>query len=96
MSSAVQRSCPAAAVSRWRSGRFPVSATRVSRCARRVGQAGSLVSPGDELVGLVELCDALRPDELLGCHVETVGVALDRLKQLGRWVVELPQHGAGG
>jgi hypothetical protein len=54
------------------------------------------VSPGDELVGLVELCDALRPDELLGCHVETVGVALDRLKQLGRWVVELPQHGAGG
>jgi hypothetical protein len=28
--------------------------------------------------------------------VEAVGVALDRLEQPGRWVVELAQHGAGG
>ena len=51
---------------------------------------------GNVLVGLVELCDDLRPDELLGCDVEAVGVALDRLEKPGRWVVELPQHGAGG
>ena len=36
----------AAAVSRWRSGCCPVSAANASRCARRVGQAGSVVSPG--------------------------------------------------
>ena len=35
-------------------------------------------------------------DELFGCDVETVGVALHRLEEPGRWVVELAQHGAGG
>jgi hypothetical protein len=45
---------------------------------------------------LVELCDGLGSDELFGRHMEAVGVALDRLKEPGRWVVELPEHGAGG
>ena len=52
--------------------------------------------PGDVLVGLVELCDGLGSDELFGCDVEAVGVALDRLEKPGRWVVELAQQGAGG
>ena len=37
MSAAVCSSRPVAAVSRWRSGCSPVSAAKVSRCARRVG-----------------------------------------------------------
>jgi hypothetical protein len=36
---------------------------------------------GDELVNLVELCDGLGSDKLLGRDMETVGVALDRLEQ---------------
>jgi hypothetical protein len=96
ISSAVRRSRPAAVVSRWRSGCFPVSAAKLSRWARRVGQAGSSVSPGNVLTGLVELCDGLGSNELFGCDVEGVGVALDRLEEPGRWVVELAQHGAGG
>ena len=51
---------------------------------------------GDVVVGLVELCDGLGSEELFGCDVEAVGVALDRLEEPGRWVVELAQHGAGG
>ena len=51
---------------------------------------------GDVLIGLVELCDGLGSDKLFGCDVEAVGVALDRLEEPGRWVVELAQHGAGG
>ena len=50
---------------------------------------------GDVLVGLVELCDGLGSDELFGCDVEAVGVALDRLEKPGRWVVQLAQQGAG-
>jgi hypothetical protein len=34
-----------AAICRWRSGCSPVSTANASRCARRVGQAGSSVSP---------------------------------------------------
>jgi hypothetical protein len=45
---------------------------------------------------LVELCDGLGSEELFGCDVEGVGVALDRLEKPGRWVVELAQQGAGG
>jgi hypothetical protein len=44
---------------------------------------------GDVLVGSVELCNGLGSDELFGCDVEAVGVALDRLEEPGRWVVEL-------
>ena len=51
---------------------------------------------GDVLVGLVQLCDGLWSNELLGRDVETVGVALHRLEQPGRWVVELAQHAASG
>jgi hypothetical protein len=52
--------------------------------------------PGEVLVGLVELCDGLGSEKLFGCHVEAVGVALDRLEQPGPWVVELAQQCAGG
>jgi hypothetical protein len=44
---------------------------------------------GEVLVGLVKLRDGLGSDELFGCDVEAVAVALDRLEQPGRWVVEL-------
>src|SRR5215216_7906973 len=51
---------------------------------------------GEVLVGLVELCDSLGSEELFGCEVEAVGVALDGLEEPGRWIVEVAQHGAGG
>jgi hypothetical protein len=51
---------------------------------------------GNVLVGLVELGHGLGSDELFGCDVEAVGVALDRLEKPGRWIVELAQHSAGG
>jgi hypothetical protein len=60
------------------------------RPSRFVGESG------DVLVGMVELRHGLGSEELLGCDVEAVGVALDRLEQPGRWVVEVAQHGAGG
>ena len=50
---------------------------------------------GDVLVDSVELCDAFGSDVLFGCDVEAVGVALNRLEQPGRWVVELAQQTAG-
>jgi hypothetical protein len=46
ISPAVRRSRSAATVCRWRSGCSPVSAAKLRRCARKVGQAGSVVSPG--------------------------------------------------
>jgi hypothetical protein len=39
---------------------------------------------GDVPVGLVELCHGLGSEELFGCDVEAVGVALDRLEEPGR------------
>ena len=52
---------------------------------------------GDDLVGLaIEHVNDLRSEELFGCDMEAVGVALDRLEQPGRWVVEFAQQGAGG
>jgi hypothetical protein len=54
-----------------------------------------VVSPGEVLVGLVELGDGFGSDKLFGCDVEAVGVALDRLEKPGRWVAELAQQGAG-
>ena len=44
---------------------------------------------------MIELCDGLGTDELFGCDVEAVGVALDRLEKPARCIVELAQHGAG-
>jgi hypothetical protein len=74
----------------------------LSGFGRQVEQVGSQGWPGrfggesgEVLVGLVELCDGLGSDKLFGCDVEAVGVALDRLEEPGRWVVELAQHGAG-
>jgi hypothetical protein len=60
------------------------------------GPGGFSGEPEDVLVGLVELCDGLGSEKLFDCHVEAVGVALDRLEVPGRWIVELAQHGAGG
>ena len=63
-----------------------------SRQSEHVGSKGwptQLVGEsGNVDVGLVELCHGLAADELFGCHVEAVGVALDRLEKPGRWVVE--------
>ena len=45
------------------------------------GRPGGFVGePGDVPVGLVELCDGLGSEELFGCDVEAVGVALDGWK----------------
>jgi hypothetical protein len=52
-----------------------------SRPSRFSGESGEVV------VGLVELCDRLGPEELFGCDVGAVGVALHRLEEPGRWVV---------
>jgi hypothetical protein len=50
-----------------------------------------------DLVGsAVEHLHGLGSDDLFGCDVEAVAVALDRLEKPGRWVVELAQQGAGG
>jgi hypothetical protein len=45
---------------------------------------------------LVELGDGLGSDELLGCDVEAIGVALHSVEEAGGWVLELAQHAAGG
>ena len=59
--------------------------------------AGGLVGEsGEVLVGLIELCNGLWSDELFGCDVEAVGVALDCLEQPCLWVVEFSHQGAGG
>ena len=65
-------------------------------CAQ--GRPGGLVGEvGDDLAGLgVERLNDLWSMELLGCDVEAVDVALDRLEKPGRWIAELPQHSAGG
>ena len=51
---------------------------------------------GEVRVGLVGFCDGLGSEGLFGCDVEAVGVALDRLEEPGRWVVELAQQGGAG
>jgi len=67
----------------------------LTRLRRQVEEVGSQGRPGgfsgeseDVVVDLVELCDGLRAEELFGCDVEAVGVALDRLEEPGRWIVE--------
>jgi hypothetical protein len=60
------------------------------------GPGGISGESGNVLVGLVELCDGLGSEELFGCDVEAIGVALDRLEKPGRWVIELAQHRTGG
>jgi hypothetical protein len=72
----------------------------LGRDGEQVGSKGwpsRLVGESREvLVGLVELCHGLGSEELFGCDVEAVGVALDRLEQPCCWVVELPKHAASG
>jgi hypothetical protein len=74
--------------------------SRFSRQGEQVGAQGwpSRLGgePGKVVFGVVELCDGVGSEELFGCDVEAVGVALDRLAKPRRWVVELPQQGAGG
>jgi hypothetical protein len=66
-------------------------------------QMGSQGRPGgfvgqfrNVVVGLVELCDGLGAEELFGCDMEAIGVALDRLEKPGCWVVGLAQQATGG
>jgi hypothetical protein len=73
-----------------------------SLCRQRE-QVGSEGWPGrfsgkswDVLVGSVELCDGLRSDELFGCDVEAIAVALDRLEKPGSWIAAFAQRGVGG
>ena len=89
MSPAVRRSRPAG-------GCQQVAERVLSSFGRQGEQVGSQGRPGgfggesgDVLVGLVELCDGLGSDELFGCDVEAVGVALDRLEKPGGWVAQL-------
>ena len=50
----------------------------------------------DDLVGLaVERVNDLGSDELLGCHLEPVGVALDGIEQPRGWVAEFAQQCGG-
>jgi len=72
-------------VAEWVLSSFGREAEQVCPQRRPGGFSGE---SGDVLVGLVELCDALGSEELFGCHVEAVDVALDRLEKPGRWVVE--------
>ena len=51
----------------------------------------------DDVVGLtVERVNDLKSDELLGCHIEPVGVVLDGVEQLRGCVAELAQQCGGG
>jgi hypothetical protein len=96
ISPALLRSRPKAAVSRWRSGCSPVSAARLRRCARRVGQAGSLVSAGRYWSAWSSSATASGPTSCSAATWRLFGVALDRVEEPARWVVELAQHGVGG
>jgi hypothetical protein len=44
----------------------------------------------------VEDLNDLGADQLLGRHIEPVGVALDRVEQPGSWVAEFSQQRGGG
>jgi len=74
-------------VAEWVLTSFPREVEQVCPQGRPGGFRGE---SGEVLIGLVELCDNLRSEELFGCDVEAVGVALDRLEEPGRWIVELP------
>ena len=96
MSPAVRRSRPAGGcqqVAEWVLSSFGRQGEEVGSEGRPGGFGGE---SGDVPVGLVELCDGLRSEELFGCDVEAVGVALDRLEEPGRWVVQFAQQGGGG
>jgi hypothetical protein len=94
MSPAVSRSRPVAAeqVAEWVLSGFGREGEQLGSQGRPGRFSGE---PRNVLVGLVKLCDGLGSEELFGRDVEAVGVALDRLEEPGRWVVELAQEGAG-
>ena len=51
---------------------------------------------GDDLVGLaVKHLNELGSDQLLGCDMEAVGVALNGIVEPDRWVAEFSQQRAG-
>jgi len=61
------------------------------------GRPGGFVGESrNVVVGFVELCDGLGSEELFGCDMEAIGVALDRLEKPGCWVVKLAQQATGG
>ena len=81
MSPAVSRSRPRVAVSsvaQWMLTGFGRQREQVDSQGRPGGFRGE---SGDVPVGLVELRNALWSDKLLGCDVEAVVVALDRLEE---------------
>jgi hypothetical protein len=80
----------------WRSGVLSGFGCEGEQVGSESWPGGFVGESREVLVGLVELCDRLGSEELLRCDVEGVGVALDRLEEPGRWVVELAQQGAGG
>jgi hypothetical protein len=80
-------------VEKWMLSRFDCDRKQVGSQGWPGGFSGE---PGNVLVGLVELCNGLGSDQLFGCHMEAVGVALDSLEKPGRGVVEFAQQGAGG
>ena len=74
-------------------GRQQVTEWMLAGLGRQGDQVGSQGWPagfsgesGNVVVGLVEFCDGVGSEELFGCHVETVGVALDGLEEPGRWI----------
>jgi hypothetical protein len=73
-----------------------LSRQREQACSE--GRPGGLARDfRDDLVGLaVERVNDLKSDELLGCHLEPVGVALDGVERPRGWVAELAQGGGGG
>ena len=73
-------------VAEWVCSTFGGEGEQVGSQGRPGGFGGE---SGDVLVGLVEFRHNLGSDGLFGCHLEAVGVALDRLEEPGRWVVEL-------
>ncbi len=82
MSPAVLRSRPSAACWRCTRGCSPVSAARAIRSVRRVGQAGSSVTPGTIWSARRSSASTTAgSDELFGGGVQPVGVALHRLMQ---------------
>jgi hypothetical protein len=80
-------------VAQWMRFSFGRQGDQVGSKGRPSGSSGE---SRNVVVGLVELSDGLGSEELFACHMEAVGVALNRPEKPSRWIVEFPQHGAGG
>jgi hypothetical protein len=55
---------------------LPSFGREVEQMGPEGGPGGFSGESGEVLIGLVELCNGLGSEELFGCHVEAVGVAL--------------------